>query len=113
MTDSTKVRFYQGPEVALIPSKGSDRDVCAVSPHKGLARCKNIAPQQESFKEYRCDKAEGHTGPCLSYERTLMGIDTSRFCVWSHDGREYSIPKLPGVKTPQKVVWSPEKGWHE
>jgi hypothetical protein len=81
-TSAPVVRFYEGPPQALIRTKGVNEDLCAVSPHVGRPRCKEIAPQKESFKEYRCDKYDGHPLKCIAYERTLLGIDTSRFAVW-------------------------------
>jgi hypothetical protein len=82
MQSHKQVTFYEGSEAPLIPTKGTDDDVCLASPHAGQPRCKHVAPQKESFKDYRCDKPQDHKGPCVSYERTMLGMDTSRFCVW-------------------------------
>jgi hypothetical protein len=73
-------KFYQGIATDLIPTKGTDENVCAVSPHVGSLRCTHVVPAP-TFREWRCDKPVDHSGKHIAYAHTMLGIDTSSFAI--------------------------------
>lgn len=71
---------------SLVPTKGTDNDLCIVRPHIGEPRCREHHEESWWPNNKRCDKPAGHKGKHITFQRTLYGLDENRFSVWDDKG---------------------------